>query len=378
MSPSTPLRRGHTQARDTREAVAELHAQLTLPDLAAVVFFCSPSHDLDALADELNQRFGGVQVVGCTTAGEIGPLGYQDHSLCGMGFSASAFVVETGLFPSLQTFDMASGQAFATAWAERLEQRKGGPHTFGLLLIDGLSRREEPVAHALQEGLGTVPLLGGSAGDGLNFQQTQVFHHGRFHTDSAVLLLAATTLPLRLLRTQHFVADGERLVVTDVDEPQRVVREINGLPAVAEYARIVGVAPEQLTPELFASCPVVVMIDGTDYVRSIQHANPDGSLTFYCAIDEGVVLRVAHGQHLMEQTQAALADVERELGGIEGMLVCDCILRNLEITANGSKPAVAQLFKQHNAVGFSTYGEQLGGVHINQTLTGIAFGPPPG
>lgn len=378
MSPSPSLRLGHTLATEAREAVAQLHAQLAMPDLAAVVFFCAPTHDLDTLADALNHRFAGVPVVGCTTAGEIGPQGYQDHSLCGMGFSASAFVVETGLIPSLQTFDMPSGQAFAAALAERLEHRKGGPHTFGLLLIDGLSLREEPVAHALQNGLGSVPLLGGSAGDGLNFQQTRVFHQGRFQTDSAVLLLAATTLPLRLLRTQHFVADGERLVVTDVDEARRVVREINGLPAVAEYARLVGVPPHQLTPEHFASWPVVVMIDGTDYVRSIQHANPDGSLTFYCAIDEGVVLRVAHGQHLLEQTQAALADVERDLGGIEGMLVCDCILRNLEISANGSKPAVAELFKQHKAVGFSTYGEQLGGVHINQTLTGIAFGPAAG
>jgi hypothetical protein len=378
MSPSSPLRRGHTQATEAREAVAQLHAQLAMPDLAAVVFFCSPRHNLDALADALNHHFAGVPVVGCTTAGEIGPQGYLEHSVSAMGFSASAFVVETGLLPSLQTFDMAAGQAFATALTERLEQRQGGPHTFGLLLIDGLSLREEPVAHALQEGLGTVPLLGGSAGDGLNFQQTWVFHQGRFHTDSAVLLLAATPLPLRLLRTQHFVADGERLVVTEVDEARRVVREINGLPAVAEYARLVGVPPEQLTPEHFASWPVVVLIDGTDYVRSIQHANPDGSLTFYCAIDEGVVLRVAHGQHLLQRTQTALDDVVHDLGGLEGMLVCDCILRNLEITGNGSKPAVAELFKQHKAVGFSTYGEQLGGVHINQTLTGIAFGPETG
>ncbi len=369
------LLRGHTRATDAREAVAQLHAQLAMPELAAVVFFCSPDHDRDALADELNRRFEGVTLVGCTTAGEIGPDGYQDHSLSGMAFASQAFAAEVGLLTSLQSFDMAAGQAFAAAMADRLAHREGGPHTFGLLLIDGLSLREEPVAHALQDGLGSVPLLGGSAGDNLTFGQTWVFHNGRFHTDSAVLLLMASTLPLRLMRTQHFVADGERLVVTEVDAARRVVQEINGLPAVDEYARLVGVTPGQLTPDHFASWPVVVMIDGTDYVRSIQHANPDGSLTFYCAIDEGVVLRVAHGRDLLQQTQAAFTEVEHDLGGIEGMLVCDCILRNLEITNNGSKAAVGELFKRYKAVGFSTYGEQLGGIHINQTLTGIAFGP---
>ncbi|HLO62994.1 MAG TPA: FIST C-terminal domain-containing protein, partial [Azonexus sp.] len=180
--------------------------------------------------------------------------------------------------------------------------------------------------------------------------------------------------PFHIIRNQHFVADSERLVVTEADAAKRVVREINGLPAVEEYARLVGVTPEQLTPSHFATCPVVVMIDGTDFVRSIQHANPDGSLTFYCAIDEGVVLRVAHGEGLLEKLEATFITLEDELGELEGTLVCDCILRNLEIARKDQKAAVGDVFRRYNAVGFSTYGEQYGGVHINQTLTGIAIG----
>lgn len=368
------MHRGHSDAAEARVAVAELGEQVAQPDLALLLFFCSSNYDLDALADEMNRRFAGVPVVGCTTAGEIGPAGYLNHSLVGVGFSAQAFTAETGRIDALSTFDIAAGRAFAEGVLDRLEVRREGGNAFGFLLIDGLSLREEPVTHALQDGLGAVPMFGGSAGDDLKFQRTWIFHEGRFHTDSALLLLLATPLPFRILRSQHFVADGERLVVTEVDAPQRIVREINGRPAVQEYARLVGVAPEQLTPEHYASWPVVVMIDGTDFVRSIQHANADGSLTFYCAIDEGVVLRVAHGVDLLARMEAELVDAERELGGIEGMLVCDCILRNLEISRNGKKAAAGELFQRFNALGFSTYGEQLGGVHINQTLTGIAIG----
>lgn len=368
------MHRGHSDAAEARVAVAELGEQVAQPDLALLLFFCSSNYDLDALADEMNRRFAGVPVVGCTTAGEIGPAGYLNHSLVGVGFSAQAFTAETGRIDALSTFDIAAGRAFAEGVLDRLEVRREGGNAFGFLLIDGLSLREEPVTHALQDGLGAVPMFGGSAGDDLKFQRTWIFHEGRFHTDSALLLLLATPLPFRILRSQHFVADGERLVVTEVDAPQRIVREINGRPAVQEYARLVGVAPEKLTPEHYASWPVVVMIDGTDFVRSIQHANADGSLTFYCAIDEGVVLRVAHGVDLLARMEAELVDAERELGGIEGMLVCDCILRNLEISRNGKKAAAGELFQRFNALGFSTYGEQLGGVHINQTLTGIAIG----
>lgn len=370
---------GHTNAADVGVAVEELRAQLAQPDTALVVFFCSPAYDLDQLAEAINRAFAGILVIGCTTAGEIGPAGYLNGSLSGMSFSAGAFKAVAGRLDRLQSFEIAAGRTFAEQLLAQLVAKGGEPvHSFGLLLIDGLSMREEPVTVALQDGLGGIHLVGGSAGDDLRFEQTWVFHDGRFHTDSAVLVLLNTRLPFRVLRTQHFVADGERLVVTEVDAARRVVREINGFPAAEEYARLVRVSPEQLSPEHFASWPVVVMIDGTDYVRSIQHANPDGSLTFYCAIDEGVVLRVAHGEQLLGKLEESLRGLQEQLGELEGMLVCDCILRNLEITRCGLKGAVGDLLRRYKAVGFSTYGEQFDGVHVNQTLTGVAIGAGSG
>jgi hypothetical protein len=37
---------------------------------------------------------------------------------------------------------------------------------------------------------------------------------------------------------------------------------------------------------------------------------------------------------------------------------------------------VSKVMSDHDVVGFSTYGEQLGGMHVNQTMTGVAFYPP--
>lgn len=119
---------------------------------------------------------------------------------------------------------------------------------------------------------------------------------------------------------------------------------------------------------------MVVLIDGTDYVRSIQKAGPDGSLTFYSAIDEGLVLRVAEGMDLVSDLEATMGQLSEELGPPQLVLACDCILRNLEVTQKNTKMAVEAVFDRHNTVGFSTYGEQYGGVHMNQTLTGIAIG----
>ncbi len=329
----------------------------------------------------MNRLFTGVKVVGCTTAGEIGPAAYCDYSLSGASFPSGSFTAVAGLFDRLQQFDIARGQAFTNTLLQQIEAQSpvsGAGDCFAFLLIDGLSVREEPVVRTFQNVLGKIPLVGGSAGDDLKFVRTWVFHDGAFHTDSAMLMLVSTTQPFKIFKTQHFVSDNERLVVTEADPALRIVKEINGLPAAEEYARVVGSTVAELGSLRFANSPVVVVIDGTDYVRSILKANADGSLTFFCAIDEGLVLRVAHGEDLLDSLKQTFETIRAEIGTPQAVLACDCILRNLEITQDGLKERVGEVFRDNNAVGFSTYGEQYGGVHVNQTLTGIAFGNPRG
>jgi hypothetical protein len=40
----------------------------------------------------------------------------------------------------------------------------------------------------------------------------------------------------------------------------------------------------------------------------------------------------------------------------------------------GLKDRLGEVFCRNNTAGFSIYGEQFHGVHVNRTLTGIAFG----
>jgi len=374
------IRLAQSGAKDARQAVAEFHATVAQPDMGLVLFFCSSEYDLDVLAAEMNRLFIGVQVVGCTTAGEIGPAGYFQHSLSGASFPSDSCVAVSGLLERLSQFEIAKGHDFAQGLLQELESKApqvSPENSFALMLIDGLSVREEPVTHAIQYALGKITLFGGSAGDDQQFRKTYVFNEGRFHADCAVLILINTVLPFRMFKTQHFVSTDERLVVTEADTATRTVKEINGLPAAAEYARLVGVDVHELNPMRFAAAPVVVIIDGTDYVRSIQKANPDGSLTFFCAIEEGVVFRVAHGVGLVMNLEQTFDKIRAELGKPQLVIGCDCILRKLEVTQYGLNERVAELFRSNNTIGFNSYGEQFHGVHVNQTLTGIAIGSAP-
>ena len=89
------------------------------------------------------------------------------------------------------------------------------------------------------------------------------------------------------------------------------------------------------------------------------------------------MLRVARGVDLVANLEDALAQVSARIGPPQLVLACDCILRKLEIAESGLQSRVERHPAANNAVGFNTYGEQFCGVHVNQTLTAIAFGPAP-
>ncbi|MGM0610188.1 MAG: FIST N-terminal domain-containing protein [Thermodesulfobacteriota bacterium] len=363
------VRRGFSDQPDARRAVDDLASQLEGPGLNAVVFFCAPSYDLDALGKAVQERFE-CPVAGCTTAGEIyAPKGYVQDSLVGIGFASPDIAMTPVFIPSLTDF---LGQGDPVAFKPSASARKG--KRFALMLIDGLSLIEERVASAVKAHLPDVPLIGGSAGDGLNFGRTYVYHDGCFHDNAATVALFTTTLPFKTFRIQHFVPSETKLVITEADPATRTVMEINGLPAAPEYARIVGVPVAELSPEIFAAHPIMVRIGGEYFVRSISRANADGSMTFFCAIENGLVLTLARGVDLLENLDAQLHYLAREIPDLQLVLGCDCILRRIEVQQRLEDKQLAELLSPFPYIGFSTYGEQFNGVHVNQTLTGLALG----
>jgi hypothetical protein len=119
---------------------------------------------------------------------------------------------------------------------------------------------------------------------------------------------------------------------------------------------------------------VVVRVGGQYFVRSIARMNDDDSLTFFCAIDEGIVLTIAQGVDMVENLRQAFDQVHAAMGVPQLVLGCDCVLRRLETERAGTKDQIGQIFTDNNVIGFATYGEQFNAMHVNQTFTGLAIG----
>ncbi len=369
-----------SQQADAYHAAAELADALRHDHLGFVLFFCSAEYDLAGLADALKSSFPTTPLSGCTTAGEITPLGYDRGSIVAMGFDRRLFAIETALIDDLDHFELANAQPLVDVLLERCRQQAIAPineHSFALTLLDGLSSREEQVLATLDAALGRIPSFGGSAGDDNHLNHTHVYTAGRFHTRAAVVVMINTQLPFEVFSTHHLIPLAHKLVVTEANREQRRVIELNGLPAAQVYADLVGVVPEQLNAAIFARHPLAVRIGGQHYVRSIQRVNSDSSLSFYCAVENGIVLTAMQPAPLLDDLKVMLAGVSARLGAPSVIIGCDCFLRRMELEALAHVDQASQLLRQAGVVGFNTYGEQHHGMHVNQTFTGVAFGSLP-
>ncbi|HEY5372532.1 MAG TPA: FIST N-terminal domain-containing protein, partial [Polyangiaceae bacterium] len=264
-----------------------------------------------------------------------------------------------------------ASQAAFGAMSGMLE--RGSERAFGLVLVDGTSRAEERLAASLYQSLGAIPLIGGSAGDELACQHTYVYHEGRFLRDAALFALFETTLPFATFKVQHVTPGRHKLVVTMADPEQRVVQEFNGEPAAEAYAETLGVEVEELNSLLFSKNPLIMLVGGEQYVRSVERVNADHSLGFFCALEEGLVLTVGESGDPLSALQRGFEGVRERIGTPEVVLGFDCVLRRLEFEHAGTDHAVGELMSKNRVVGFSTYGEQYNAIYLNQTLSAVAL-----
>jgi hypothetical protein len=351
------------------DAVLDLKRQFSGLPTSGLLFFCSSQYDLPVLGKALRENFPG-SIVGCTTSGQIGPLGFQLSGIVAVAISSPEMVLTPHLIRGLKSCEKRVAEI-----ATEIQKKPfhTGWRSFGLLLVDGLSMAEELLTAILYQSIGNVPIIGGSAGDDLRFEKTFVYHDGEFVSDAATFVLFETSLPFQLLKFQHFVPTDKKLVITSADPEQRIIYEINGEPASEAYAALVGCCVDQLSANVFSANPLMLKIQDEYYVRSIQKANPDGSLTLFCAIEDGIVLTIGKGVDAEETAQSVFHKVCNAF--IPELIIgCDCILRRLELENAGRAAPIGELFAKYKVLGFSTYGEQYNSIHVNQTFTGVAIG----
>ena len=311
-------------------------------------------------------------VAGCSSAGEIGPDGYAADSMIAIGFPSASFRASALVLPDLASLPVSD-------WMAALRQHHAsfapdpGHALFGLLLVDGMAGQEDALVATIDAALPTVPVLGASAGDGLDFRRTMLLTGGNTHSNIALFILVETNLNVSEVTFAHFSPTETRAVVTAALPEKRRILELNAEPAADEYARLTGLDRAQLTPMEFARHPLLLRMGRRHHVRAISAVTEDGGLSLMSSIDAGTVLTLGRAEDMIQGFSDVMAALPRPPLMILGF---DCILRRLALERAGLADTMSQMFTRYRVAGFSTYGEQHNGMHVNQTFVGMAIMAP--
>jgi hypothetical protein len=380
------IRVGHAWDSDARAAgvAATLDARGGAdPELLLV--FASFTYDLRELLDGVAEVAGEVPVIGCSTAGEIGPGPALSNGVVVVGFGGD-FAVTTAHATGLGERARGVGEDIARALLPLPDTR----HRLVIMLIDALAGDQQEMIRGAYSVLGaTVPLVGGGAGDNMRMLTSRQFYGGKILQDAVVAACIGTDAPIGLGIRHGWQCQGDGMVVTASDGND--VHTFDDQPALDIYLDRFG-APSGIEndsaafAEFALTRPLAVAKRGDVAVRHVLGADPEArALACAGSVPKGAAVWLASGDvaSTLAAADSACADAIRGLDGapLLGLLVFDCAGRRAIL---GDEAVVAEhedmlrCASTAPLAGFYTYGEVarvkgVSGFH-NQTIVALALG----
>lgn len=334
-------------------------------------------YDFEQLSLAMNEAYPQAEVVGLTTSGEIAPSGLINNSFSAMAFeqtmTKAVLMKDIERYPIFYRKELQEALSQVKINSKAYDLTKEG---LGLVFPNGLISAEEKmlsVVNSVFEHDG-FPLFGGTAGDDIKFQATYVSYNGEVTSKGGVVIFMNPDLDFVIQKENIFVPTGKKMKVTKVDIETRTVLELNGKKATTEYARLLGVSESQLSNH-FMTNPIGRTTGEEVFIASPFQVLPNGGIQFYCQVHLGSVVDLLEPKDPVETLKESLHRFESKFQRIEGVLAINCILRKLQFENQRLIPTLNQQFKNLPSLcGFSSYGEQLDKMQLNQTLVLLGFG----
>lgn len=291
----------------------------------------------------------------CSTSGEFTEHGFSETSITGFSCKSNIInVVELSQIPSKGYVNLKNAYAKVA----------DNPNAFMLLLCDGLAQREELMLTSLFCINDNFKIIGGSAGDSLEFKETYIYIGNR-RVFSVALFFQMEQRTL-LIKENIYKPMGKILSVSNAVPSVRKVNSFNNLPAALEFANQLGIEPECL-PDYFMEHPIGQRIGNEIFIASPQVVNEDNSITFYRRVRSSVQMELLQP----EDPFVSLANTKKSITFKPSFIFSvHCVLRSLKFKSENiwNKYSSKLLDLTKNQCGFVSYGEQYYKNHLNQTM----------
>lgn len=176
----------------TDEVIEECRKGLGDQTPGACIIFSAIDYDYPIVLKKVREAFPGVQLVGCSSSGELSSqLGYSEGSLLMIAFASDTISMATAVARDISKDVSASVDA---ALAEAKSKLKGEPaicFTFPDIFTVGTVKLVEELKKRLGK---TFPIFGGGASDPWKFDKTREFYNEEILQDAAPMLFFAGPL----------------------------------------------------------------------------------------------------------------------------------------------------------------------------------------
>jgi hypothetical protein len=377
---------GYSDDHDPKAAGgAAAGAALREADPKLLVVFCSDSYDLESLLAAINERSAGVPLIGCSTAGQIGPSGPGDSSVVVTALGGSGFSVSTAVAPGVSDRLREAGAEVA-ACIQALDAR---PHQVLMLLSDALGGDQQEVIRGAYGVAGAgIPLVGGCAGDDFKMQGTYQFYGDRVLQDAVVAAGIGSDSPFGIGVHHGWRKFGEPVLVTRSGGNR--VYTLDDRPALDVYLERHGAPEEARTDETAFNTFAITRPLGLsrrsaeEGVRMVAGADfGDRSLSLIAEVPQDGLAWFMEGdeESVLGATDEACTAAIGAIGDRPplGLLAFDCAARRGVLGDEGISREVERVTRQADGApvaGFYSYGEiartsGVSGFH-NQTIVVLA------
>ena len=368
---------------NSKLTLKDLPSTSPLPSANLVLVFGSVKRFSDSkLPTFLKSRYPSAQLVGCTTSGEISSVGVFDDSIQITAIQWEKTiqrVAQTKISGMLNSFEAAANLA---------KQLKADTLRTVLVISDGLNVNGSELLKGFQSVLGSIPIVGGLAGDGGAFVKTlQLFNDTISDNQIIAVGLYGNALITSTGALGGWKPYGPPRKVTKAEK--NVVYEMDDKPALPLYRMYIGEAFSRGLPGTGLKFPLAVIEEGKRDVEKIRTLlaidSKANSLTFAGNVEVGETVRLCQTNHgrLVEGAGNAANLVMEGLSASKtnqaGLaLLVSCVGRKGVMAENvGDEVKLVQqiLGPQTSVTGFYSYGElaprpnTTDSVLHNQTMT---------
>ncbi|MBW4614487.1 MAG: FIST C-terminal domain-containing protein [Desmonostoc vinosum HA7617-LM4] len=356
----------HSEDPDSKSAIAEIIKQCSddLIDLKpqAGILFAAIDFDHALILPEIDKVFTGIDLIGCTTDGEISSvLGFQQDSLTLMLFCSDTVEIRAGIGYAVKDNPIAAAhQAVQQATEKSTAIAKLCISLPASYTADGTTTDGELILKGLKLALGSqMPIVGGTAGDQYRFKTTYQFFGTKVLTDSLPILIFSGDILFSYGIACGWQPIGNKSFVTKAQGT--VLYEVDGRTALEFYQRYLGDRPPT------AEHPLAVYEGNSDryYMRVPNTYDTQiGSINFLGDIPEQAMVQVTDisRDEIIAATETSFKNALEHYPGTEpeAVLLFSCCCRRWFLgtrTKEEYQLVKNSLSTEVPICGFYTYGE---------------------